>query len=54
LRCVSVLSLKSSGSRALQIFLCNGTIASHVEHTRHGDHETLYWSKMLRLRRSPS
>jgi hypothetical protein len=45
LRCIIVLSSKSSGSSALQKLLCSGTNARHVERTRHGEFETLYWTK---------
>ena len=45
LRCVVILSSKSSGSSALQRLLCDGTNASHVERTRHAENETLYWTK---------
>lgn len=45
LRSIIVLSSKSSGSSALQRLLCSGTNARHVEHTRHGEYETLYWTK---------
>jgi hypothetical protein len=45
LRCVLVLSSKSSGSSALQSLLCKGTNARHIEHTRHAESETLYWTK---------
>jgi hypothetical protein len=44
-RSVIVLSSKSSGSSALQKLLCHGTNARHVQHTRHGEYETLYWTK---------
>jgi len=29
----------------LQKLLCNGTNARHVQHTRHGEYETLFWTK---------
>jgi hypothetical protein len=45
IRCISILSSKSSGSSALQRLLCSGTNARHIEHTRHGEYETLYWTK---------
>jgi hypothetical protein len=45
IRCISILSSKSSGSSALQRLLCSGTNARHIEYTRHGEHETLYWTK---------
>src|SRR3984885_11094125 len=44
-RSVVVLSSKSSGSSALQRLLCSGTNAQHVQRTRHGEYETLYWTK---------
>jgi hypothetical protein len=44
-RCVVILSSKSSGSSALQRLLCSGTNARHIEHTRHAESETLYWTK---------
>lgn len=43
--CVVILSTKSAGSSALQDLLCRYTDAKHVEHTRHVQHETLYWTK---------
>ena len=29
----------------MQNLLCSGTNARHVQHTRHGEYETLYWTK---------
>ena len=43
--CVVILSCKSSGSSALQDLLCKYAGARHVMHTRHAQHETLYWTK---------
>jgi hypothetical protein len=43
--CVVILSCKSSGSSALQNLLCTYAGAKHVTHTRHAQHETLYWTK---------
>lgn len=43
--CVVILSCKSGGSSALQDLLCKYAGARHVEHTRHVQHETLYWTK---------
>ncbi len=42
---IIVLSTKSSGSSALQRLLCASAGAQHIEHTRHGEYETLYWTK---------
>jgi hypothetical protein len=43
--CVVILSCKSSGSSALQNLLCKYAGAKHVLHTRHSQHESLYWTK---------
>jgi hypothetical protein len=43
--CVVILSCKSSGSSVLQNLLCKYAGAKHVVHTRHAQHETLYWTK---------
>jgi hypothetical protein len=43
--CVVILSTKSAGSSALQSLICECTDGKHVEHTRHAQHETLYWTK---------
>ena len=43
--CVVILSTKSAGSSALQNLICECTDGKHVEHTRHVQHETLYWTK---------
>lgn len=40
-----ILSTKSAGSSALQDLLTTCAGARHVEHTRHSEHETLYWTK---------
>ena len=40
-----ILSSKSAGSSALQDLICGCTDGTHVEHTRHVQHETLYWTK---------
>jgi Sulfotransferase family len=44
-RCVQILSTKSSGSSVLQSLLCDFGGGRHVRHTRHGEFETLYWTK---------
>lgn len=44
-RCVIILSTKSSGSSALQELLCDFGGGRHVQRTRHGEFETLYWTK---------
>ncbi len=44
-RCVIILSAKSSGSSALQELLCDFGGGRHVQRTRHGEFETLYWTK---------
>src|SRR5688572_10490344 len=44
-RCMQILSSKSSGSSALQALLCSFGNGRHVSHTRHGEFETLYWTK---------
>jgi hypothetical protein len=43
--CVIILSTKSAGSSALQNLICGCTDGRHVAHTRHVQHETLYWTK---------
>ena len=43
--CIQILSTKSSGSSALQALLCTFANGRHVQHTRHGEYETLYWTK---------
>ena len=42
---IIILSSKSSGSSALQELLCEFAGGKHAEHTRHGERETLYWTK---------
>jgi Sulfotransferase family len=44
-KCVIILSTKSAGSSALQELICRFAGGKHAEHTRHGEHETLYWTK---------
>src|SRR5262245_11548349 len=44
-RCIVILSTKSAGSSAVQTLLCQFGGARHVQHTRHGEQETLYWTK---------
>src|SRR5678815_4245674 len=44
-RCIVILSTKSAGSSALQTLLCRFGGGRHVAHTRHGEQETLYWTK---------
>ena len=44
-RSIVILSTKSSGSSALQRRITAITGARHVEHTRHFEYETLYWTK---------
>lgn len=44
-KCVIILSAKSSGSSACQNFLCKSGIVKHLTKTRHGENETLYWTK---------
>jgi hypothetical protein len=43
--CVIILSTKSAGSSALQNLICGCTDGRHIAHTRHVQHETLYWTK---------
>jgi len=43
--CIIVLSTKSSGSSALQELICNFGGGRHLQQTRHGEFETLYWTK---------
>ncbi len=44
-KAVVILSTKSSGSSPLQRRVTAITGARHVDHTRHFEHETLYWNK---------
>ena len=44
-KCIIILSEKSSGSSACQNLLARFADIKHVENTRHGEHETLYWVK---------
>jgi hypothetical protein len=44
-KCIIILSTKSSGSSALQELLCDFGGGRHVQHTRHREFETLYWTK---------
>ena len=44
-KCIVIVSTKSSGSSALQELLCGFGGGRHVQHTRHGEFETLYWTK---------
>src|SRR3954468_1456138 len=44
-KCIIILSTKSAGSSALQSLLCRFGGGKHVLHTRHNEHETLYWTK---------
>jgi hypothetical protein len=48
-RCIVILSDKSSGSTALQELLVRFAGGRHVEKTRHHEHETLYWTKAASL-----
>lgn len=43
--CVVILSTKSAGSSAVQNLICKYAGGKHVAHTRHVQHETLYWTK---------
>jgi len=44
-KCVVVLSTKSSGSSAIQRLLAALSCSRRVRYTRHGENETLYWTK---------
>ena len=44
-KCVIILSNKSSGSSILQRFITESSQACYVQHTRHFENETLYWTK---------
>jgi Sulfotransferase family len=44
-KCIIILSTKSAGSSALQKLICSYAGGQHAEHTRHGEQETLYWTK---------
>lgn len=45
IKCLIILSYKSSGSSSLQQFLTKFTQAKHISKTRHYENETLYWTK---------
>ena len=44
-KCIIILSAKSSGSSACQNYLCKSGEVKHLTKTRHGENETLYWTK---------
>ena len=44
-KCLIVLSEKSSGSSAFQELLSSLVTIRHVDTTRHGENETLFWTK---------
>lgn len=45
LKCIILLSTKSSGSSALQYYLAKIPGVNHIQKTRHNEHETLFWTK---------
>lgn len=45
MKCVIILSNKSSGSSILQRFITESSEARHIRHTRHFENGTLYWTK---------
>ena len=45
-KCIIILSSKSSGSSALQYYLSKYINVNHIRYTRHYEHETLYWTKV--------
>lgn len=45
LKCIIILSSKSSGSSALQNLLANFPQVNHITKTRHFEYETLFWTK---------
>lgn len=49
MKCVMILSARSSGSSALQNLLTADGLARHVAVTRHYEHETLFWVKAAAL-----
>jgi hypothetical protein len=53
MKCIVILSTKSTGSSALQEFFCQFGGAKHVRHTRHAEHETLFWTKAASVLRLP-
>jgi hypothetical protein len=53
LRCLIILSERSSGSSALQNFLVKFTKAQHVKNTIHYEFETLYWTKAASILGKP-
>ena len=52
-KCIIILSVKSSGSSACQNFLCKSSKVRHLSKTRHGENETLYWTKAASLLELP-
>lgn len=49
MKCVMILSARSSGSSALQNLLVAEGHARHIDATRHYEHETLFWVKAAAL-----
>jgi hypothetical protein len=49
MKCIIILSGKSSGSSACQNFLTSFPHVRHVAKTRHFENETLYWTKSASL-----
>ena len=45
IKCIIILSTKSSGSSALQNLLSKLPQVNHISKTRHFEYETLYWTK---------
>ncbi len=53
MKCLILLSYKSSGSSACQNLLARYPGIHHVSKTRHFEHETLYWTKAASVLRLP-
>lgn len=53
MKCIIILSNKSSGSSALQYLLAKFAQVNHVAHTGHCQHETLFWTKAASILELP-
>ena len=53
LKCILILSAKSSGSTALQSLLVKFFQVNHIDKTRHFEYETLFWTKAASILQLP-
>ena len=53
LKCILILSAKSSGSTALQSLLTKFPQVNHIGKTRHFEYETLFWTKAASILQLP-